>query len=49
VRWGSDGVGLQFILASPQDARRGLQTPIVDGLDKRELDRFLRQLQNGKE
>jgi hypothetical protein len=48
VRWGNDGVGLQFILASPQDARRGRQVPVVDGLDKRELERFLRLLQNGK-
>ena len=45
VRWGSDGVGLQFILASPDDKRRGRHAPVVSGLDKRELDRFLRQLQ----
>jgi hypothetical protein len=45
VRWGSDGVGLQFILASPDDKRRGRQVPVVSGLDRRELDRFLRQLQ----
>jgi hypothetical protein len=48
VRWGNDGVGLQFVLANPQDIRRGRQVPIVDGLDKRELERFLRQLQNSK-
>jgi uncharacterized protein len=48
VRWGVDGVGLQFILASPDDKRRGRQVPVVSGLDKRELDQFLRQLQNGK-
>lgn len=48
VRWGNDGVGLQFILASPEDKRRGRQIPIVSGLDKRELDRFLQQLHNGR-
>ena len=48
VRWGNDGVGLQFILASAEEKRRGQQGPIVSGLDKRELDRFLRQLDNGR-
>lgn len=48
VRWGNDGVGLQFVLAQHQDKSRGRNVPIVDGLDKREIDRFLRQLQNGK-
>jgi len=48
VRWGSDGVGLQFILTNPEDKRRGRQPQVVDGLDKKALDRFLRQLQNGK-
>jgi len=48
VRWGADGVGLQFVLEDPQDKRRGRQVLLVDGLDKRELDRFLRQLQSGR-
>jgi hypothetical protein len=48
VRWGNDGVGLQFILTNPEDKRRGRQPQVVDGLDKKALDRFLRQLQNGK-
>ena len=49
VRWGADGVGLQFVLANAQNKRRGRQVPVVDELDKRDLDRFLRQLQNGKD
>jgi uncharacterized membrane protein (UPF0127 family) len=48
VRWGSDGVGLQFVLANPQEKRRGREIAIVDGLDKRDLERFLRLLQTGK-
>jgi hypothetical protein len=48
IRWGDDGVGLQFVLASAEEKRRGQAVPIVSGLDKKELDRFLRQLQNGR-
>jgi hypothetical protein len=48
VRWGADGVGLQFVLANSQYKRRGRQVALVDELDKRDLDRFLRQLQTGK-
>jgi hypothetical protein len=35
VRWGEDGVGLQFILPKAQDPRRG------DGVDKKTLEKFL--------
>jgi hypothetical protein len=41
VRWGSDGVGLQFILAGEQD-RGG--APIQDAARKKEFERFLEQL-----
>jgi hypothetical protein len=43
VRWGNDGVGLQFI---PQDApavRNGLN-PLVNGANQRELEQFLERL-----
>ena len=47
VRWGKDGVGLQFILpddtAAPHESSR-----LADGVDRKELDRFLRQLNKGK-
>jgi hypothetical protein len=43
VRWGSDGVGLQFILPDEQDRRRG-NGPILDAADKKEFERFLGQL-----
>jgi hypothetical protein len=48
VRWGDDGVGLQFI---PQDATPAIKgmNPLVHGVDKRELDRFLERLRKGKE
>lgn len=47
VRWGNDGVGLQFI---PQDAPvefKG-QNPLVHGVNKRELDEFLAGLRKGR-
>ena len=47
VRWGQDGVGLQFILPDPQDARRGM-SPLLDGADRKEFERFLQQLKKGK-
>ncbi|MGD0902302.1 MAG: hypothetical protein ABR924_05090 [Terracidiphilus sp.] len=48
VRWGNDGVGLQFVLANEQEKRLGRHVPVVDGLDKRDLERFLRLFQNGR-
>jgi hypothetical protein len=47
IRWGNDGVGLQFVLANNQDKSRWPNL-VVDGLDRKELDRFLRQLHKGK-
>jgi hypothetical protein len=47
VRWGSDGVGLQFILLDAPAARNGLN-PLVSGADRQELDRFLERLRKGK-
>ncbi len=43
VRWGPDGVGLQFILPGEQDRPRG-QTPLMDAAGRIELERFLEQL-----
>jgi hypothetical protein len=47
VRWGNDGVGLQFI---PQDATAELKglNPMVHGVDKRELNQFLDWLRKGR-
>jgi uncharacterized membrane protein (UPF0127 family) len=47
VRWGNDGVGLQFVLPDTQALRRG-HDPLTDGADRKALDRFLRQLKQGK-
>jgi hypothetical protein len=47
VRWGHDGVGLQFILPDPQDVKRG-NGPLLEGADRKEFERFLQQLKNGK-
>ncbi|MGD0800548.1 MAG: PilZ domain-containing protein [Terracidiphilus sp.] len=46
VRWGNDGVGLQFIPQDAPAARNGLN-PMVNGADKRELEFFLERLRRG--
>jgi hypothetical protein len=40
VRWGSDGVGLEFVLPDAKDPRRG-QNLLQDGADRRGLEKFL--------
>jgi hypothetical protein len=47
VRWGNDGVGLQFI---PQDAAADVKglNPMVHGVDKKELNQFLEWLRRGR-
>lgn len=47
VRWGQDGVGLQFVLADSKEVRKG-KTPLMEVAEKKELDRFLQQLKKGK-
>jgi hypothetical protein len=47
VRCGKDGVGLQFIL--PDDpATRSKSGQLVSGVERKEIERFLRQLNQGK-
>jgi hypothetical protein len=43
VRWGPDGVGLQFVLHDEQD-RSGGKAPVVDSASRKEFERFLEQL-----
>ena len=47
VRWGNDGVGLQFVLNEEGSPGKGKGTRL-DGVDRQELDRFLRVLLKGK-
>jgi hypothetical protein len=47
VRWGNDGVGLEFVLADPQDTRQG-DRGVVETADRKALDRFLEALKKGK-
>ena len=51
VRWGNDGVGLQFVLPDQQEARKGRtpQGPHIDGAGLKELARFLKDLLKAKE
>jgi hypothetical protein len=46
VRWGNDGVGLQFIPQDTPAARKGLN-PLVSGADQKELNQFLERLRKG--
>jgi hypothetical protein len=48
VRWGNDGVGLQFILQDAPAASKG-ENPLAHGVDKHELDRFLALLRKDKD
>ena len=43
VRWGNDGVGLQFIPKDAPEARKGLNT-LAHGVDRKELEQFLERL-----
>ncbi|MGA3010164.1 MAG: hypothetical protein ABSD72_07860 [Terracidiphilus sp.] len=47
VRWGNDGVGLQFIPHNTLAVQKG-PNPLVAGADQRELDQFLEQLRKVK-
>jgi uncharacterized membrane protein (UPF0127 family) len=46
VRWGNDGVGLQFVLSGGKKTRQS-DTLLVDGIDKKELAEFLELLRSG--
>jgi hypothetical protein len=47
VRWGNDGVGLQFMMPGEDDAQKG-PNPQVKGPSKKEFERFLERLLKGK-
>lgn len=47
VRWGHDGVGLQFMLADSKEAQIG-GAPLMESADRKELEKFLKQLKRGK-
>ena len=47
VRWGNDGVGLQFILPEEGDSRKDRKTQL-DGVSKKEFTRFLQRLSKEK-
>lgn len=47
IRWGNDGVGLQFIPLDAPAARSGLN-PLENGANRVELEQFLVNLRNGK-
>jgi hypothetical protein len=47
VRWGNDGVGLQFVVNDEENPRNGKSSQ-MDGVNKKELTRFLQELLKGK-
>jgi hypothetical protein len=42
IRWGNDGVGLEFVLQNAQKLRRG-QPSTFGGVDSMQLDQFLKR------
>lgn len=48
VRWGSDGLGLAFVLSRAVDANSG-ESLRENGADKKSLERFLDRLKNAEE
>ncbi len=48
VRWGNDGVGLQFILKGSPVQAQG-KASLVPGVSKKELDKFLQELRRSKD
>jgi hypothetical protein len=40
VRWGSDGVGLEFVVMDHRDPRRG-NSMLAEGADRKSLEKFL--------
>lgn len=47
VRWGNDGVGLQFMLPDEKQERKGLN-PLTDGAGKKDFARFIGRLLKAK-
>ena len=47
VRWGPDGVGLQFVLPDEQ-GRHCSNEPMLDSAGRKEFERFLEQLKRAK-
>ncbi len=46
VRWGNDGVGLQFVTQDAAAAHKGLDS-LANGADRKKLGQFLQRLLNG--
>jgi hypothetical protein len=47
VRWGNDGVGLQFVFQDDKNPHCG-PTASLDGVNRKQLDQFMQRLRNGK-
>ena len=47
LRWGYDGVGLQYILAGSKEAHVS-NTPLIKLIEGKESEKFLKQLKTGK-
>ncbi len=46
VRWGNDGVGLEFALHNGTDRRQGQADGMADGVDRMQVDRFIQRLKS---
>jgi hypothetical protein len=47
MRWGNDGVGLQFVFQDDKNPHRG-PAASLDGVNRKQLDQFMQRLRNGK-
>jgi hypothetical protein len=47
LRWGNDGVGLQFVFQDGKDLGRGLDH-VVGGISRKQLDQFLQPFRDNK-
>jgi hypothetical protein len=48
VRWGSDGVGVRFILQDPKKQRQG-NSSMAEGIGVKQLEQFLQSLRNSNQ
>ncbi len=51
IRWGNDGVGVQFILQNPKDPRQrnALGDGAIQGVDQKRLDQFIQRLKSNQD
>lgn len=51
IRWGNDGVGVEFILQNPKDPRQrtALGDSAIQGVDQKRLDQFIQRIKSNQD